>query len=129
MPDKYTESKSKFSNNDAFIPEGLGSAERVSLDGKSEIEGYVTETGVRNKVNVDEMPTDFSTRGAPWDLDQSFKAKCAEIGVDFNQFIEGLKAGKSDEEIADEVGIKTKAAANLRYHFESFGYHSMQGQD
>ena len=129
MSEKITSSESKFSTNEAFIPEGLGSAERVSLDGKSEIEGFVTETGARNKVNVGELNTDLSTRGAPWDMDQSFKAKCAEVGVDFNEFIEGLKANRSDKELGKELGLTKKAAANLRYHFEKFGYHSMQGQD
>lgn len=129
MSNEYNKSDGKFSNNDAFIPEGLGSAERVSLDGKSEIEGYLTEKGTRGKVDQDEQTTELSTRGAPWDLDESFKAKCAEVGVDFNVFIEDLKDGKTDNEMAKELGLTEKAVSNLRYHFERFGIHSMMGQD
>lgn len=113
-----TEEKSR-----TFVSEGLGSATRVSLDGKSEKEGDVTAGAEGNRHPSD----DYSTPGPPWDLQPSLKQKAEEIGVDVDKLIDGFKNEKSDQEIAEQFGVTAKAINYLRDDFEKFGLHSMQG--
>lgn len=106
-----------------FVSEGLGSATRVSLDGKSEKEGDVTAGAEGNR-----HPSDnYSTPGPPWDMQPSLKQKAEEAGVDVDKMIEGFAAGKSDAEIAKDFGVPEKTIKYLHDDFIKFGLHSMQG--
>ncbi len=76
------------------------------------------------------MPVeDFSTRGAPWGWQPSLEAKCREVNVDFNHFIDGQKNNRADTELAKELGVNTETITGLRKHFEKYGIDSMMGQD
>ncbi len=109
--------------NRKFVSEGLGSATRVSLDGKSEKEGAVTAGADGNRHPSD----DYSTLGPPWDLQPSLKQKAEEVGVDVDLMIDGFAQGKTDAEIAQEFGVPEKTITYLHDDFEKFGLHSMQG--
>jgi len=93
------------SKDRAFVSEGLGSATRVSLDGKSEKEGDVTAGAEGSRHPSD----DYSTLGPPWDLQPSLKQKAEEVGVDVDKLIQGFKENKSNAEIAREFGVTEKA--------------------
>lgn len=56
---------------------------------------------------------------APWSTDSSLKEKAAEVGVDYDGLIEGLRQNKSDMEIAREFAVPEGTIRNLREHFES----------
>lgn len=74
------------------------------------------------------MAEDYVSR-APWSIQPSLKQMSEEVGVDFDKFIENLKLQKSDTEIAKEFGVSKKTIWFLRNHFESYGVHSIAGQD
>ncbi len=56
---------------------------------------------------------------APWSMDSSLKEKSAEVGVDFDAFIEGQRTKLSDMELAREFGVTEGTIRHLREHFES----------
>ncbi len=56
---------------------------------------------------------------APWSMDSSLKEKAAEVGVDYDAFIEGQRTNMSDMEMAHEFGVAEGSIRNLREHFES----------
>lgn len=66
---------------------------------------------------------------APWSTQPSLKLKTDEVGIDFDAFIRGLAANKSDEEMAAAFGVPVATIANLRQHFIRFGVDSVVGQD
>lgn len=66
---------------------------------------------------------------APWSTQPSLKLKTDEVSVDFDRFIEGLRLGQSDAEMAVAFGVPVGTVANLREHFMRFGVDSVQGQD
>ncbi|MGI6553658.1 MAG: helix-turn-helix domain-containing protein [Bacillota bacterium] len=74
------------------------------------------------------MADDFVSR-VPWSLEPSLKEKATDVGVDFDRFIEGLAAKRSDSEMAAEFGVSDKVISHLRHHFETVGLQSIQGQD
>lgn len=74
------------------------------------------------------MAEDFRSR-APWSRQPSLKEKAEEVGVDFDRFIAGLAANRSDVEMAREFGVPEKTIWHLRNHFERLGVHSIEGQD
>ena len=65
----------------------------------------------------------------PWSIEPSLKQKTEEVGIDFDKFIEGLKANLSDVEMAKDFNVSSKTIAHLRDHFEQLGIHSVMGQD
>ncbi len=71
---------------------------------------------------------DFASR-IPICPELSLKEKSTEENVDYNEFLNHLKNQKSDQEMADELGITPKTAEHLRKHFETVGVHSLLGQD
>jgi hypothetical protein len=66
---------------------------------------------------------------APWSTQPSLKLKTDEVGIDFDLFIEGLREGRSDAEMADAFEVPAGTVANLREHFMRYGVDSVQGQD
>jgi len=106
-------------NRDNVVEEKMGSATHWYLTSRSP---YYKEAW--------EIAADgFTAKGAPFSFDLGFKDKCDEIGVPWEDFIEQLKNGKSDFEIAQELGITEKLAENLRYQFEKYGITGVTGQD
>jgi len=65
----------------------------------------------------------------PWSTQPSLQVKTAEVGVDFDRFIDGLRLNRTDAEMAREFGVPVGTIANLRAHFMRFGVDSVQGQD
>ncbi|MBM7868461.1 hypothetical protein [Heliomicrobium gestii] len=114
---------------DRFVPEDLGSATRVALDARSDLYGHVTEEGVRPRELGVQETSDFSSRGAPWGTRESLVDKTHEMGVDFDKFIAGVAADKSDTEMAQELGVSEKAIQHFKNHFFRYGINDVQGQD
>jgi len=113
----------------AFVPEGMGSTTMVNLDGKSELGGYVTETGITQRQTIEEMSMDYSPRGAPWGLEPSLEEMATEVGIVFDHLIDGFAKDRGDAEMAREFGVSEKTVAWLRERFIRYGIDSMQGQD
>ncbi|AZK59568.1 histidine kinase [Candidatus Desulforudis audaxviator] len=65
---------------------------------------------------------------APWSTQPSLKLKTEEVGIDFNRFIDALRQGRSDAEMAGAFGVPVDTVANLREHFMRYGVDSVQGQ-
>lgn len=65
----------------------------------------------------------------PWSTEPSLKFKAEEVGVDFDDLIEGFKEGKSDMEIAEEFDVTEKLIYHLRDHFMRHGLGSIMAQD
>ncbi len=65
----------------------------------------------------------------PWSTEPSLKFKASEVGVDFDELIEGIREDKSDEEMAGEFDCSEKLISHLRDHFMKFGVGSIMGQD
>lgn len=112
-----------------FVPDSLGSATVVQLDGKSEFEGHVGEQNVLGNKEQNDFSDEYSTKGAPWGYRESLKEMCNELGMDFDQYIDKLDREWSDEEIAAEFDIPVKSASYLREHFMKYGIDSVMGQD
>lgn len=66
---------------------------------------------------------------APWSPEPSLKFKAEEVGIDFDDLIEGFKNDKSDKEMAEEFDVTEKLIYHLRDHFMHKGLHSIMGQD
>jgi len=65
----------------------------------------------------------------PWSSQPSLKEMAEEVGVDFDRFLKLLAQNRGDMEVAAELGIPETLARRLRRHFESYGVHSVVGQD
>ncbi|SFG47993.1 hypothetical protein SAMN05660649_01777 [Desulfotomaculum arcticum] len=65
----------------------------------------------------------------PWSTETSLKFKTEEVGIDFDDFVEGVKEGKSDFEMAEEFDVTEKLIHHLRDHFMRHGLGSVMGQD
>lgn len=117
MVRKKAKPHEKLSIGDAFIPENLGSAPLVNLDGQSEPN--------HNREGVPVHPGE--TPAAPWGMEPSLEAMCEEAGVDFEKFIASMKDNKPDQEIAAELGVKELTIASLRNHFDTHGIDSVAG--
>lgn len=65
----------------------------------------------------------------PWSSDLSLKDIAQDLGIDYVEFIEQLKEGKNDIDIADKFMVKKEMISQLRQQFERFGLDSIQGQD
>jgi len=74
------------------------------------------------------MPEDFGSR-TPWSRKPSLREKVVEAGVDFGQFLSLLERGRSDMEMAGELGVPEKTVQHLRNHFDRYGICSTVGQD
>ncbi|WP_235911049.1 hypothetical protein [Heliobacterium mobile] len=114
---------------DKFVPEDLGSATRVALDGRSDLYGHVTEKGVRPRELGVQETSQFSTRGAPWGMRESLVDLTHEMGIDFDKFVEGIAKDRSDMEMAQEFGVPEGTVSHLKNHFFRYGINDVQGQD
>ncbi|QGG48249.1 hypothetical protein [Heliorestis convoluta] len=114
---------------DKFVSEDLGSATRVALDGRSELEGFVTKEGVKPRDLGAPETTQYSTRGAPWGIRPSLVDMTHEVGIDFDKFIDGIAKDRSDTEMAEELGVNAKTIGHLKNHFWRYGINDIQGQD
>jgi len=65
----------------------------------------------------------------PWSTESSLKFMTEDAGIDFDDFIEGLRVGKSDFEIAEEYDVTEKLVYHLRDHFMRYGLGHVMGQD
>lgn len=65
----------------------------------------------------------------PWDMQPGLKEIADEVGVDFDNLINGFKNDKTDYEMAEELGVTEKMVFHLRDHFMRYGIGSVQGQD
>lgn len=108
----------------SFVPDHLGSAPLVNLDGASELYGFATEQGVKAR-----REEEITGRGAPWGYRDSLVDMCEEVNVDFDTLIEGIKNDRADNEIAEELGVSDKCISHLKNHFFRYGINDVQGQD
>ena len=90
-----------------FVPADMGSASFVALDGEGS--SYKYETG----------PTEakYGFKGPPWGVEPSMHFVCDEVGIDADQFINGLALNKSDMEMAKEFGVSEGTIRHLRERF------------
>ena len=65
----------------------------------------------------------------PWSTEPSLETKAEEVGVNFDDLIEGIKNNHSDEEMAAEFGVTPKTIEYLKDHFMTKGIGSIMGQD
>lgn len=115
--DNRGNNREKLSVGDAFVPENMGSAVLVNLDGQSEPNN--------NRQGVPAHAGD--TPSAPWGMEPSLEAMCEEAGVDFEHLLASIKANKSDSEMASELGVQQLTISSLREHFEKHGIDSVAG--
>lgn len=112
-----------------YVPENLGSATHAALDARSEAEGFITQAGVRGNKPLPNAEEDIQMRGAPWGVLPSLKEMTSEVGIDFDAFLEALKQGISDEELAVRWDAPLETIRQLRVHFQRRGIDSVMGQD
>ncbi len=72
---------------------------------------------------------EFIRSRVPWSTEPSLKFKTEEVGIDFDSFIDSIKEGKTDAEMAREFDVTEKLIHNLRDHFMRYGLGSILGQD
>lgn len=72
---------------------------------------------------------EFLRSRVPWSTEPSLETKANEVGVNFDNLIEGIKNNKTDEEMAEEFGVTPKCIGHLRDHFWTHGIGSIMGQD
>ncbi|WP_003541336.1 hypothetical protein [Desulfotomaculum nigrificans] len=65
----------------------------------------------------------------PWSTEPSLETKANEVGIDFDELIEGIKNNRSDEEMAKQFGVTPKTIGYLKEHFWTKGIGSIMGQD
>ncbi|WP_243270062.1 hypothetical protein [Thermanaerosceptrum fracticalcis] len=90
-----------------FVPAAMGSAAFVALDGEGST--YKYETGST------ELKHGF--KGPPWGVEPGMHFVCDEVGIDADQFIDGLAQNKSDTEMAREFGVPEGTIRHLRERF------------
>jgi DNA-directed RNA polymerase specialized sigma subunit len=71
---------------------------------------------------------DYQSR-VPWSRELSLKEKAAEVGVDFDRLMRLMAQNRNDTEMAEELGVPEALVRHLRRHFETYGVHSVMGQD
>lgn len=119
MVRKKATTDEKVSFGEAFVPENLGSAPLVNLDGQSE----------PNNNRYDMEMLSGNIRTAPWGLQPSLESMCEEAGVDFDDLLDGYRNDEPDEELARRFGVSTKTVTTLKEHFEHYGIDSIVGSD
>jgi hypothetical protein len=67
--------------------------------------------------------------GPPWSLEPSLRLMLEEVGMDMDAFLEDIKMGKTDEEIAEQTGVSQEVISGFREHFMKNGIDSIMGQD
>lgn len=72
---------------------------------------------------------EFFRNGISYHTEPSLRQKTREVGISFDDFIDGLKNNKSNLEIASELGISDKIISHLRNHFEQHGLGATIGHD
>lgn len=72
---------------------------------------------------------EFIRSRVPWSTEPSLKFKAGEVGVDYEQLVEGIGSGKTDAEMAEEFDVTEKLIYHLRDHFMRHGLGSIMGQD
>lgn len=72
---------------------------------------------------------EFFRSRVPWSTEPSLKSKAEDVGVDFDDFIQGLRDNKPDDEMALELGVPANVITGLKNHFMRKGLDSIMGQD
>jgi uncharacterized membrane protein len=72
---------------------------------------------------------EFIRSRVPWTTEPSLVTKTEEVGINFDNFIDGLKNDKSDAEMASDFSVSEKTISHLRNHFMTHGIGSTMGQD
>ncbi|MDW7673095.1 MAG: hypothetical protein SCK28_01025 [Bacillota bacterium] len=111
------EKHEKLSKGNAFVPENMGSATLVNLDGQMEPNNNRQDVAL----HAGETPS------APWGMEPSLEAMCEEAGVNFEKFLAYVKDNKSVPEMAEELGVKELTVSSLQDHFISHGIDSVAG--
>lgn len=65
----------------------------------------------------------------PWSRIPALQEMTEEAGVDFDQFIQGIKEGKNTAEMAREFQVSQPTIALLEDHFWHYGISSVTGGD
>lgn len=65
----------------------------------------------------------------PWSRIPSLQEMCREAGVDFDELLESIKKGKSEEEIAKDLKLSEMTVESLCQHFNHYGISSVMGGD
>jgi len=66
---------------------------------------------------------------APWSRIQGLDEMCAEAGVDFDSFINDLKANTRVDEMAAKYNVSVDTMSLLQEHFIKYGLSSVIGGD
>lgn len=66
---------------------------------------------------------------APWSRIQGLDEMCAEAGVDFDSFIDDLKANVGVDEMAVKHNVSVNTMSLLQEHFIKYGLSSVIGGD
>ncbi|MGI6712811.1 MAG: helix-turn-helix domain-containing protein [Bacillota bacterium] len=74
------------------------------------------------------MDEEYRSR-VPWNWQPYLSEMCAEVGINYDRFIDRLAINKSDMEIADEFNVNPKIISYLRSHFDNYGIGSVFSQD
>lgn len=72
---------------------------------------------------------DNSFGNPPWSRIESLSEICAEAGVDFDEFIEGVKNDQEIETMAEQFGVQVGTIEALQEHFFRYGIGSIIGGD
>lgn len=91
---------------DTFVPTEMGSARFASLDTEGTAYKYESDP-----------ESDQAFMGPPWGMEPSMSFVCDEVGIDYDQFVKGLKDNKNDNEMASELGVNEKTIKNLKERF------------
>ncbi|MFY9140746.1 MAG: hypothetical protein WBJ83_00135 [Thermacetogeniaceae bacterium] len=67
--------------------------------------------------------------GPPWSLQPSLQLMLEEAGLDIDRFLDDIRKGKTDDEIAQQTGVSKEVISSFREHFEKYGIDSVMGQD
>lgn len=72
---------------------------------------------------------EFIRSRVPWSTEPSLKFKAQEVGIDYDELVDGIGSGKTDTEMAEEFDVTEKLIYHLRDHFMRNGLGSIMGQD
>lgn len=82
-----------------------------------------------NIKEVNDVMVNKGAPGPPWGWQPSLQAMAEEAGVNFDDFIDYIRDGATDEEMAWKFGVSVETIACLRDRFERYGIDSVMGQD
>ena len=67
--------------------------------------------------------------GPPWSIQPSLQLMLEEVGLEIDEFLDDIRKGKTDDEIAQQTGVSREVISIFREHFEKYGIDSVMGQD